>query len=102
MSEQTNKDKKKGMSLSMRCLLLAILLTSVIVFASRMVTYHQLAKEQEDLLQQKEDYQEQIERAEYYLNGSIDYEDIVRIAKEKFNLAFPDDTIYYSEQVTNP
>ena len=99
MSEQT---KKKGMSLTMRCLLLVVLLTSVIVFASRMVTYYQLAKEQEELLRQKEEYQEQIERAEYYLSGSIDYDDIVRIAKEKFNLAFPDDTIYYSEQVTNP
>ena len=99
MSEQT---KKKGMSLTMRCLLLVVLLTSVIVFASRMVTYHQLAKEQEELLRQKEEYQEQIERAEYYLSGSIDYDDMVRIAKEKFNLAFPDDTIYYSEQVTNP
>ena len=61
-----------------------------------MVTYHQLTREQKDLEKRKEAYTQQIEKAEHLLNGSIDYDDIVRIAKEKFNLAFPDDTIYYS------
>ena len=95
---RANHTRRKEMSLGARCLLLFVLLLSVGVFASRMVTYHQLNQKKEDLLEQKETYQQQIEQAEYYLRGSIHYEDIVRIAREKFNLAFPDEIIYYSQQ----
>ena len=95
----THHARRTTMSLGARCLLLFVLLLSVGIFASRMVTFHQLNREKEELLKEKEEYEQQIERAEYYLNGSINYEDIVRIAKEKFNLAFPDEIIYYSEQV---
>lgn len=95
---RTDRAPRKGMSLAARCLLLFVLLISVGIFASRMVTYHQLNQKKEDLLEQKETYQQQIEQAEYYLRGSIHYEDIVRIAREKFNLAFPDEIMYYSQQ----
>lgn len=91
-----------GLSLGLRCLLLLILILAVVVFASRMVTFHQLSKQKDQLLDQKEAYEEQIKRAEYDMNDSIDYEDIIRIAREKFNLAFPDDTVIYSGQGVQP
>ncbi len=100
-SHVTN-NSKSSLSLGMRCFLLLILLLAMVVFVSRMVTYHQLTKEQENLLEQKHMYENQIEKANHYLNTSIDYDDIVAIAREKFHLAFPDDTIYYSGQGTQP
>lgn len=104
MTEKTDRtgQPSRHISLGLRCFLLLILILSVVVFASRMVTYHQLVREQQALREQKEAYKEQIEQAEYYLNGPIDYEDIVRIAREKFNLAFPDDTVIYSGQGKQP
>ena len=36
------------------------------------------------------------------MNDTIDYDDIIRIARETFNLAFPDDTVIYSGQGVQP
>ena len=97
------QEKSRGsLSLGLRCLLLLILILAVVVFASRMVTYHQLSQQKDQLLDQKEAYEEQIKRAEYDMNDTIDYDDIIRIAREKFNLAFPDDTVIYSGQGVQP
>ena len=96
--ERASTRTNGSLSLGLRCFLLLILVTSVVVFASRMLTYHQLNEQKNDLQDQKDKYQAQIDRMEHYLDGSIDYEDIIRIAGEKYNLAFPDDTIIYSGQ----
>jgi len=90
--------KRMGVSLGLRCCLLLILVLSIVIFASRMLTYHQLSGKKEELQAQKEKYEAQIERMEHYLDGSMSYEDIIRIAREKYNLAFPDETIIYSGQ----
>lgn len=95
---EASESKKMGVSLGLRCFLLLILVLAMAVFASRMLTYHQLTEEKEALQSQKEKYEAQIERMEHYLDGSLSYEDIIRIAREKYNLAFPDDTIVYSGQ----
>jgi cell division protein FtsB len=97
-----DKRSRSTLSLGLRCFLLLILVVSVGVFASRMLTYHQLSEQKNDLQDQKEKYEAQIDRMEHYLNGSIGYEDIIRIAREKYNLAFPDDTIIYSGQGEQP
>lgn len=97
-----NVTHQKGLSLGLRCLLVLILVLAMAVFASNMVTYHQYSKIERESAAQREEYQQLIDMAEKYTNGSIDYESIVRIAREKFNLAFPDETIYYSGQGTQP
>lgn len=97
VSEQP-RHKRIGVSLGLRCFLLIILVLSLVVFASRMLTYHQLSEQKDKLQAQKEKYEAQIERMEHYLDGSMSYEDIIRIAREKYNLAFPDETIIYSGQ----
>ena len=91
-----NEQKKIGVSLGLRCFLLLILVLALAVFASRMLTYHQLSEQKAALRAQKEKYEAQIERMEHYLDGSMSYEDIIRIARDKYNLAFPDETIIYS------
>ena len=101
-SSSAQEKQRGGLSLGLRCLLLLILILAVVVFASRMVTYHQLSQQKDRLLDQKESYEAQIERAEHDINAPIDYDDIIRIAREKFNLAFPDDTVIYSGQGTQP
>ena len=97
-AERFSSPSRSKLSLGLRCFLLLILVIAVMVFASRMLTYHQLNEQKNDLQDQKDKYQAQIDRMEHYLNGSMSYEDIIRIAREKYNLAFPDDTIIYSGQ----
>jgi cell division protein FtsB len=96
--KEENERKKIGVSLGLRCFLLLILVLAMVVFASRMLTFHELTEQKEALQAQKEKYEAQIERMEHYLDGSMSYEDIIRIAREKYNLVFPDDTIIYSGQ----
>ena len=90
------------LGLGLRCLLGLVLVRAMVVFASNMVAYHQYTKAERESVAQGEQYQEIIDMAQKYTNDSIDYEDIVRIAREKFDLAFPDETIYYSGQGTQP
>jgi cell division protein FtsB len=103
--DQMNEQQKQPparISLGLRCFLLLILVLSVVIFASRMLTYHQLTEEKKDLENKKDLYQAQIDKMNHYLDGSIDYEDIIRIARDKYNLVFPDDTIIYSGQGVQP
>lgn len=94
--------RRGGLTLGMRCLLVLVLVLAVVVFASNMVAYHQYTKAERESAAQGEEYQQIIDMAEKHMNGSIDYESIVRIAREKFNLAFPDETVYYSGQGVHP
>ena len=86
--------RKGSLSLGLRCLLVLVLVLAMVVFASNMVAYHQYTKAQNESEDEGEEYQKIIDMTQKYINDSIDYEDIVRIAREKFNLAFPDETIY--------
>ena len=101
-SDEQKKQQSAHISLGLRCFLLLILILSVVIFASRMLTYHQLTEEKKDLENKKDLYQAQIDKMNHYLDGSIDYEDIIRIAREKYNLVFPGDTIIYSGQGNQP
>ena len=90
--------QNRGVNLAMRILVLLVMVVSVGVFIVKMIDYTELARERDRLEQQKEEYQQKVEELNYRLNSPIDYEDIVRLAREKLGLAFPDETVYYSEQ----
>ena len=96
-----NAAAKHGANLLLRICMLLILLVSVGVFVTKLITFAELSRERDQLQQQKEDYEHQIAELTYRLNSPIDYDDIVRIAREKLGLAFPDDTVYYSETDEN-
>lgn len=77
---------------------LAVLIIAVGVFIYNMADLHEYAQRKSELDEQKETLEQQIERVEYELGGAIDYEDIIRIARERYQLAFPDETVIYSGQ----
>lgn len=97
-----NRSGKKGdISLPLRVFMLLILVVSAGVFLMKMIDYTELMRQKDVLQEQKEQYEQQIEELTYRLDSPIDYEDIVRLAREKLGLAFPDETVYYSEQNGN-
>ena len=95
---QAKSDRRTGISLILRCFMLLILVVSAGVFISKMISYAELSRELERLENEKEYYEEQIAELNYRISSPIDYEDIVRIAREKLNLAFPDEMLFYNEQ----
>ena len=96
--KQGTQSQKRGVGFIMRLFMLLILIVSAGVFITKMIDFTELSREKEQLQNEKEYYEEQIEELTYRLNSPIDYDDIIRIAREKLGLAFPDETVYYSEQ----
>ena len=85
---------KGGVGMTMRVLMLLILVVSAGVFLMKLIDYTELMRQKEVLEQQKEQYIQEIEELNYRLDSPIDYEDIIRLAREKLGLAFPDETVY--------
>lgn len=96
--KQSGAFRGKGMVRVMRLFVVLILVVSLGVFVDRMIHYSELARQKEQLQWQKDAYEQKIDEFNYRLNSPVDYQDIIRIAREKLGLAFPEDNIYYGEQ----
>jgi len=82
----------------MRVLLGVLVVVSIGVFANSAMRYNDLLREQRELEQQLEEYREMKEELEELINSDMDYETIVKIAKEQLGLYFPDEEIFYNDQ----
>lgn len=94
------KERKKQFSLTllMRVLLAVMVVVSIGVFANSVMRYNALLDEQRELEEKLNQYQEAKEELEELLNSDMDYESIVKIAKEQLGLYFPDEEIFYNDR----
>ena len=92
------KRKQFSLSLLMRVLLGVLVVVSIGVFANIVMRYNALLEEQRELEGELKEYREMKEELEELLNSEFDYETIVRIAKERLNLYFPDEEIFYNDK----
>lgn len=60
--------------------------------------YNSLLETQSKLEQQKEAYEEEIERLKSELERPMDDEYVMRIAREKLNYYLPDEVIFYNDR----
>lgn len=60
--------------------------------------YNSLVEAQNKLVQQKEAYEEEIERLKSELDRPMDDEYVMRIAREKLNYYLPDEVIFYNDR----
>ncbi len=93
---------KKGMKSSYikvitRLLLAVLIISAVTAFGTALVKYNKLQREKEVLEDKAEEYEAEAEKLEYLIDCPIDYDYIVRIAKEKLNLFLPDEIIYHND-----
>ena len=59
--------------------------------------YSELQREKEALEDKVNEYEAEVEKLEYLIDSPVDYDYIVRIAKEKLNLYLPDEIIYNND-----
>ena len=78
-------------------LLGVLVVTSIGIFANSVMRYNALMEEQKALEEELSSYREMREELEELLNSEADYDYIVKIAKEKLGLYFPDEEIYYND-----
>lgn len=80
-----------------RLLLAVLLIASITAFITGLMRYSELQREKELLKGKVEEYEAEVEELEYFLGAPIDYEYIIRIAKEKLNLFLPDEIIFHND-----
>ena len=88
---------KSGMKILLRCALIAIVVISLCTFVSGVMIYNANQERINELKQQIADRQEQVDELKFLIDSPIDYEYIVRIAREKLGLHFPGETIFHKD-----
>lgn len=76
---------------------IALLIVSITVFVTSLMRYGELQREKEVLEKKADEYEYDIEELEYLISCPVDYDYIVRVAKEKLHLYLPDEIIYYND-----
>ena len=104
MSEKNlERAVKKGLSspfsrVLLRLLLSVLVIASITVFVTGLMKYDELQREKETLEKEKEALELEIEELQYLLDCPVDYDYIIRVAREKLGLHLPDEIIYYTDQ----
>ena len=88
---------KSAAKVLLRCALIAIVVISLCTFVSGVMIYNANKEKVNELRQQIADKQEQVDELEYLIDSPIDFEYIVRIAREKLGLHFPDEIIFHKD-----
>lgn len=101
-SEEIIAEVKKSLSSnskrSLIKLLIGILLVaSVIMLFGGIMKYNELEAERKRLENEVADLEAEIDELQYLIDSPVDYDYIVRIAREKLNLYLPDEIVYYSD-----
>ena len=99
----SNEEKKQfSLTLLVRVLLAVLIVVSIGLFANSLMRYNALEDETAELEAELKSYRD--ERAELqdllasFEDGEIDYETLVKIAREELGLYFPDEEIFYDKQ----
>lgn len=97
--QQTNvsPSTKSSMKILFRCAMIAIVIISLCTFISGVMIYNANREKIKELEQQIEDKQEQVDELKFLIDSPIDFDYIVRIAREKLGLHFPDEIIFHKD-----
>ena len=92
-----DESSKSSMKVLLRCGLIAIVVISLCTFVSGVMIYNANQEKIKELEQQIDDKQEQVDELKSLLDSPIDFDYIVRIAREKLGLHFPDEIIFHKD-----
>ena len=95
--DEVVESTKKGMHILVRCALIAVVVISLCTFVSGIMIYNANQEKIKELKEQIADRQEQVDELNFWLDSPIDYDYIVRFAREKLGLHFPDETIFHKD-----
>ena len=89
------RNTRSASVLLIRGFVVFMLIFSIFVFATRLMKYNELKEEKEKIEEQIEQSQEEIDKLNQDIAAPMDDEYIIKVAREKLNLYFPDETIFY-------
>lgn len=74
-----------------------LIVVSLGMFVTGVMKYDELQGRKEELEKKVDAYEYEIEELRYLIDSPIDYDYIVRVAREKLNLHLPDEIVYYND-----
>jgi cell division protein FtsB len=90
-------DRKLGVSMLARVALAVAVITSLTISISSLMKYNQLEAQKARLEEQLKTCNQEIAEAQYLINAPMDDEYIAKVARQRWNLYFPDEVIYYGD-----
>ena len=95
-----SQEKKKQFSLTllMRMLLGVLVVVSIGIFANSVMKYNALLEEQRELEAKLAEYEEMKSELQELLDAGYDYDYVVKVARERWGLYFPDEEIFYNDK----
>ena len=93
---------KKGLQTSyskvlLRLMLALLLIASIGIFVTGVMKYNEFQREKSVLEKEKAALSDEIDELRFLIDSPMDYDYIVRVAREKLGLYLPDETIYYND-----
>lgn len=74
-----------------------LIVTSIGMFVTGIMKFDELQRKKAELEEQIEKIEYEIDELEYLIESPVDYDYIVRVAREKLGLHLPDEIIYYND-----
>ena len=95
-----SQEKKKQFTLTllMRVLLGVLVVVSIGIFANSVMKYNTLLEEQRELESKLAEYEEMKAELQALLDAGYDYDYIVKVARERWGLYFPDEELFYNNR----
>ena len=81
----------------LRLMLALLIITSLGMFITGVMKYNEFQREKSLLEKEKAALTDEIDELKYLIDCPMDYDYIVRVAREKLGLYLPDETIYYND-----
>lgn len=78
-----------------------MLTLSVVFFATKLVEYNRLKQETEKLQEDIKEHENNAAELRYLIDSPVDDSYIIRIARDKLGLVFPDEEIFYNNLPQN-
>lgn len=99
-SDMTEKgsaqEKSLGISMLARVAIGVVVVVSLVISVTSMMRYNRLEEEKRELEAQLAAKNEEIEEMKHLLDSPLDADYIIKIARERLGLYFPDEVVYYS------
>lgn len=100
--QNLGKAVKRGLDAPYAKVLIRLLLTLLFVaslgmFVTGIMKYNEFMREKEVLEEKRDRLEDEIDELRYLIDCPVDYDYIVRVAKEKLGLHLPDEIVYYND-----
>ena len=80
-----------------RLLLGVMLVLSFVFFATKLMEYNRLKQATEGVNEEIREHESNVDELKYLIDSPVDDAYIIRVAREKLGLVFPDEEIFYND-----